>query len=131
MIIVDDGSSDEGPALVVKYVDQHIKLVRQSNSGPSAARNKGVEHAKIPWVDFIDADDIWHPDHLLIHSDAICQHPPGSLPLPPRCNHVPSRKAGDRGRSRRNLLHNKYTALAHLPRASRTVCGHHSIHIRP
>ncbi len=75
VIIVDDGSNDEGPALVAKYVDQRIKLVRQSNAGPGAARNKGIEHAKMPWIAFIDADDIWHPDHLLIHSDAICQHP--------------------------------------------------------
>ena len=75
VIIVDDGSSDEGLELIVKNKDPRIQIVRQLNAGPGAARNKGIKLAKMPWVSFIDADDIWHPDHLLIHSDAISQNP--------------------------------------------------------
>lgn len=80
VIVVDDGSIDEGPDLVEKNGDPRIQLVRQCNSGPGTARNRGIEEAKEnSWVSFLDADDLWHPDHLLIHYDAICEHSNASV----------------------------------------------------
>ncbi len=55
VIVVDDGSTDEGPRLVESYKD--VKLVRQTNQGVTAARKTGVANAKGEWIMFVDADD--------------------------------------------------------------------------
>lgn len=55
VIVVDDGSKDDGAKLVEKY--QNIKLIQQSNSGVTAARKTGVAAARGEWIMFVDADD--------------------------------------------------------------------------
>ena len=42
IIVVDDGSGDEGPAIVKRYGENRIRLIRQQNAGPGAARNRGI-----------------------------------------------------------------------------------------
>lgn len=54
IIVVNDGSTDDGPAIVEEL---GIKLVSQPNSGPSVARNKGLSMAGGDYVWFVDADD--------------------------------------------------------------------------
>ena len=64
-IVVDDGSSDEGPALVAKLAEQlPIRLLRKANGGQSSARNYGVAHSTSSLIAFLDQDDAWYPDHL-------------------------------------------------------------------
>jgi glycosyltransferase involved in cell wall biosynthesis len=57
VIIVDDGSSP--PAMLTTEVaaDPRVRLVRQSNAGPSAARNRGIELARAEFILFLDDDD--------------------------------------------------------------------------
>lgn len=57
LIIVDDGSTDESPAILQSYSDERIHVLRQDNAGQSAARNKAMEVAKGEYVYFIDSDD--------------------------------------------------------------------------
>ena len=60
LVLVDDGSKDRSTAIVEKYVEQYsnMKLVKQSNKGVSAARNRGIEEATGEYIAFFDADDI-------------------------------------------------------------------------
>jgi glycosyltransferase involved in cell wall biosynthesis len=64
IIVVDDGSTDDGYRVVEGIEDSRIKLFRQTNQGPSPARNKGIAEAHGDLVAFLDADDEWRPSFL-------------------------------------------------------------------
>jgi GT2 family glycosyltransferase len=64
VIVVDDGSTDDGAVLVSSYPDQRVRLISQSNSGPGPARNTGIAQAQGKFIAFLDADDEWLPTYL-------------------------------------------------------------------
>lgn len=64
IIVVDDGSSDDGPDRVRAMRDARIRLVTQPNAGVSCARNRGIALATGELVCFLDADDWYQPDYL-------------------------------------------------------------------
>lgn len=66
VICVDDGSVDESYAVAEHYAkrDERVRVIRQENSGPSAARNCGLRNAVGRWIAFVDADDWLEPDML-------------------------------------------------------------------
>ncbi len=59
IVVVDDGSEDQGPSLVAAEAekDGRIRLVRQKNHGVAVARNRGISESRGQWVMFVDADD--------------------------------------------------------------------------
>jgi glycosyltransferase involved in cell wall biosynthesis len=63
VIVIDDGSTDRSLE-VIKQFDQKIRWLSISNRGPSAARNVGLKAAQGEWIQFLDADDLLHPDKL-------------------------------------------------------------------
>jgi glycosyltransferase involved in cell wall biosynthesis len=63
IIVVDDGSSDRSLSVLGTYGDR-IRVVCQSNSGPSAARNRGVAESTGEIVAFLDSDDCWLPEKI-------------------------------------------------------------------
>lgn len=58
IIIVDDGSTD-GTATVAGSLPEAVRYLRQTNQGPAAARNRGIEQAQGELIAFADADDLW------------------------------------------------------------------------
>lgn len=71
VIVVNDGSTDNSAALVEEINDSRVRLIHQENKGVSAARNRGIKEAKYEWLSFLDADDIWYPNHLKVTSELI------------------------------------------------------------
>jgi len=84
-LVVDDGSTDETPAMLAKAAaeDRRVKIVtNQDNRGLTASINIGLRHARAPIIARIDGDDIcapnrladqfsfleMHPDHLMVGS---------------------------------------------------------------
>lgn len=64
VIVVNDGSTDNGREIVRAFNDTRIHLIDQVNSGVSAARNRGIAEACADLIAFLDADDEWRPDFL-------------------------------------------------------------------
>ena len=94
LIIVDDGSTD-GSAEIAEAILQDPasrliassphRLIRQANSGVSAARNNGVAQSHGEYIAFLDADDWWEPTYLERMKQLIEDYPEAGLYA---CNYV-------------------------------------------
>jgi glycosyltransferase involved in cell wall biosynthesis len=62
-LVVDDGSTDE-TVRIARAFGSRVTVLQQPNSGPSAARNRGIDAADGEYIAFLDADDRWHPEKL-------------------------------------------------------------------
>ena len=60
VIVVDDGSTDDTPAVLSRYA-RRVRVIRQANRGLAAARNAGLAVARGTYVSFLDADDVAMP----------------------------------------------------------------------
>jgi len=74
IIIVDDGSTDE-TAELARSLGKDIRYAYQRNSGPAAARNKGLEMARGDIIAFLDVDDLWPPNKLQIQVTRLINDP--------------------------------------------------------
>lgn len=63
IILVDDGSPDGSGQLCDLWAqkDPRIRVIHKENSGPSDARNAGLDIAKGEYIAYADSDDILHP----------------------------------------------------------------------
>lgn len=92
IIVVDDGSTDNGTEIVKNIISldylttrqlqiplKGFQLISQPNQGVSTARNNGVKAAKENYLAFLDADDEWHPEFLAQMKRLIEQFPDAGL----------------------------------------------------
>ncbi|MEM1209450.1 MAG: glycosyltransferase [Planctomycetota bacterium] len=63
VVVVNDRSSDDSDG-VVKASDLPITLLHTDFGNAAAARNAGIDAATGDWIAFLDADDLWLPEHL-------------------------------------------------------------------
>lgn len=79
VIIINDGSTDNGLDVVKQFDDARIHIVEQENQGVSAARNLGIEKASGKLIALLDADDYWFPNHLQVLHDLHTDFPDAGL----------------------------------------------------
>jgi glycosyltransferase involved in cell wall biosynthesis len=72
VIVVDDGSTDRTAEIAAAH---GVKVIRQGNGGPAAARNAGLALARGELLAILDADDIWPPDRITRQVAHLREHP--------------------------------------------------------
>jgi glycosyltransferase involved in cell wall biosynthesis len=75
ILVVDDGSTDEGVALVEQVQDPRLRVIRQRNRGLAGARNSGIRASNGAIVAFLDSDDLWRPEKIERHVQHLRSHP--------------------------------------------------------
>lgn len=78
VIVVDDGSSDATTEVAAR-MDPRVRVLRQTRSGVSVARNHGLREARGRYVCFLDHDDVWHPAKLAAQLPVLAQDPEVAL----------------------------------------------------
>lgn len=74
VIVVDDGSTDETELRLGPFADR-IRYVKAANGGAGKARNRGLDEARFPLVAFLDSDDEWTSDRLLLGRRLLAARP--------------------------------------------------------
>jgi len=64
LILIDDGSTDDTAAEILKFNDKRIRLIRQENKGLAESLNFGLKIAKGEFIARQDGDDISHPQRF-------------------------------------------------------------------
>lgn len=79
IIVVNDGSVDNGGKIVESFCDNRIILINQQNQGVSAARNNGAQFTHYDFLTFLDADDIWLNTFLEEANKLINEYPKAAI----------------------------------------------------
>ena len=78
VIVVDDGSTDESPAIIRGY-GARITPILKENGGQASAFNAGFAASRGELVAFLDADDVWEPDRIADLVTIAEAHPDANL----------------------------------------------------
>ncbi len=74
IILIDDGSTDKTAEIAAEFKNS-IRYISQQNSGPAAARNRGISMANGDVIAFLDVDDLWSDDKLKLQADYLANNP--------------------------------------------------------
>lgn len=84
IILVDNGSSDETLKILIHYQEKFpdlIKIFHEPKKGSNFARNLGLKMATGTWIQFLDADDILHPNKISEQINLIEQHSKNNITI--------------------------------------------------
>lgn len=79
IIVVDDGSTDGSAKHLSLREFNNLKIIYQANLGQSAARNTGIKNSSADYIAFLDADDLWKPDHLQNLANLVREFPSAGI----------------------------------------------------
>jgi len=79
VIVVDDGSTDDTTRVLADRFGGTIRVLRQDNAGPAAARNTGVDAASGALVGFLDSDDVAVPGSILVRMGHLHDAPDAAM----------------------------------------------------
>ncbi|HET7563225.1 MAG TPA: glycosyltransferase [Rhodanobacteraceae bacterium] len=81
LVVIDDGSSDDTPALLARHQAAWpwLRWAQQENAGASAARMRAVAMARGEFIAFLDSDDLWLPDKLALQMAVFDRNPSTAL----------------------------------------------------
>jgi glycosyltransferase involved in cell wall biosynthesis len=71
IIVVDDGSTDQTPAIVQQFASKEVTIITQENQGAAGARNKAFSHCHGDYIQWLDADDLLSPDKIARQMEAL------------------------------------------------------------
>ncbi|MBN2032723.1 MAG: glycosyltransferase family 2 protein [Deltaproteobacteria bacterium] len=75
MVVVDDGSKDDTAEILSLFHPHIVRLIHVENRGVSAARNTGILASRAPFIAFLDSDDYWLPEKLVVQTAFFKAHP--------------------------------------------------------
>jgi glycosyltransferase involved in cell wall biosynthesis len=73
IIVVDDGSSDRTLERAKRFQSKDVLIITQENSGAAAARNTAYSLCQGDYIQWLDADDILHPEKVNLQVQTSCQ----------------------------------------------------------
>jgi glycosyltransferase involved in cell wall biosynthesis len=81
IIVVDDGSSDQSFAIAKQFESAQIKVLQQPKQGASVARNLALQVCQGDYLQYLDADDLLHPDKIELQLKGLQRNPPNNLAI--------------------------------------------------
>jgi glycosyltransferase involved in cell wall biosynthesis len=79
IILVDDGSTDQSLAIARSFRNPELKIVSQENRGQSASFNRAIREAQGDFFEYLDADDLLHPEKIARQLAALRAQPVDSV----------------------------------------------------
>lgn len=76
LLVVDDGSADSTADVLARFSDDpRILYIRRDHAGKCAARNHALQLAKGKLIAYLDSDNLWYPDFLVMAVSAFAADP--------------------------------------------------------
>ena len=75
IIVIDDGSTDQTLGVAQRFEPSGVQVFTQTNQGVCAARNRAISLSRGDYIQWLDADDLLHPDKIALQMAALGERP--------------------------------------------------------